>query len=252
MAVEEGLIDAAAARLGPRDAGFLRRVYAGGLQRYRDRLAAIGFNELGRVLDAGCGFGQWTVALAESCASVEGIDVSAARIEAARIVGGNRPNIAFSIGRLTELPYPDVSFDGVFCYSVIYYTDVERSVAEIARVLKPGGRVYLCSNGLGWYLHNIVNAPYAEKDFNPRAYGLRTLIESVRYRMFRIPPTTQGSILTGRRWVRGLLNRHGLTPIADGAEGTLHLETSAPKPKSFFAPRYFGMEGALEWVAVKR
>ena len=45
------------------DAAFLSRVYQTGLTKYQERLRAISFYGLRHVLDAGCGFGQWTLSL---------------------------------------------------------------------------------------------------------------------------------------------------------------------------------------------
>lgn len=248
MAVSQRLVAEAARRLLPRDAGFLERVYGGGLQRYHDRLAAVNFHGLGRVLDAGCGFGQWAIALAETCREVVGIDNDSARIDVARIVAGDHRNARFMVAPITAIPFPDASFDAVFCYSAIYYTDVRHSVAEIARVLSPGGAVYVCSNGLGWYLLNIVKAPNASVDFDPRAYGLRTLLDTVKYRLAGTPPSPVGSIVTGLSYLRRLFEQQGIEIVASGPEGSVHLNPAAPTPRPFFAGRYLGVECASEWI----
>src|SRR3546814_12114226 len=51
-------------------------------------------------------------------------------------------DVAFRAGRMTELPYADASFDYLLSFNVIYHGDggvVARAIAEIQRVLKPGG-----------------------------------------------------------------------------------------------------------------
>src|SRR3546814_16929242 len=69
-------------------------------------------------------------------ASASGLDYAARR---ARDLG---LTVTFGDGLMTELPYADASFDYVLSFNVIYHGDagvVGRAVAEIYRVLKPGG-----------------------------------------------------------------------------------------------------------------
>ena len=68
-------------RIGQNDRLFLRRIYGDGLTKYQDRLNAIGFSEYDHVLDAGCGYGQWSLALAEMNRKVSSCDISSLRID---------------------------------------------------------------------------------------------------------------------------------------------------------------------------
>lgn len=244
-------VQRAAAGLGTRDAGFLARVYGEGLDKYRRRLAAIGFEGLDRVLDAGCGFGQWSVALAETCGHVDGVDVSADRIRGATRVARPFANVTFQCAGLADLPFDDETFDAVLCYSTIYYTDVRRGVAEMARVLKPGGSIYICSNGAGWYLYNFVKQPYRSEDFHPRRYALSTLWATALYRTVGRAPRDGESIITSRRWLRRLLEQSGIDLIACDADATYTLRPDIV-PDRFFRGRYWGLEGVSEWLGRKR
>jgi SAM-dependent methyltransferase len=245
-------MSASLAHLSERDRLFLERVGSDGLDRYRRRLAAIGFTGLGDVLDAGAGFGQWSMALAETSRRVTAIDHSGDRVAAARVLARAYSNIGFDVGSVAALPYADRSFDAVFSYSVIYYTDVRRTVGEFARVLRPGGRLYICSNGPGWYLHNIVSNPNASRDFSPRAYGVRTFCKTVRYRALGTPPAAGGSVVTGIAYLGRLLARSGIEVIGAGPEGSLRLSPSSPPPVPFFRGRYLGLECVSEWLGVRR
>jgi SAM-dependent methyltransferase len=85
----------------------------------------------GRVLDLACGDGALTE-LVDDCV---GIDVSAGELAAAR----RRSARAFVRGRAQALPFADGSFDAVTCQLALMLLDeIERVVAELARVLKPG------------------------------------------------------------------------------------------------------------------
>ena len=157
----------------------------------------------------------------------------------------------FQVASLTSIPYPDQQFDLVFCYSAIYYTDIERSVREISRVLRPGGKVYLCSNGLGWYAYNVIRRPNPASDFSPVAYGLKAIWDTSRYRLFRAAPRHGGSVATSKKYLSALLQRNGIDVVASGMEGTV---VTSPNLKSqpFFRGRYMGLECVSEWLGTKR
>ncbi len=124
--------------LSARDRGFLSRVYGGDPERYHLRLRQAGMAGHGHVLDAGCGFGQWTNALASLSREVSAIDIDPMRVESARAMQRHHRNISWHQGSITSLPFADNSFDALFSYSVIYYTDPRLALSEFARVLKPG------------------------------------------------------------------------------------------------------------------
>ena len=99
----------------------------------------VGLVERPRVLDAGCGAGQGTQMLRNWGCDAVGVDAAEKLIELARTA---YPGLAFTVGDLRALPYPDKDFDAVVArYSVIHTApdEVPRVVAEFARVLRPGG-----------------------------------------------------------------------------------------------------------------
>ncbi|WP_368744595.1 class I SAM-dependent methyltransferase [Desertibaculum subflavum] len=98
-----------------------------------------------RVLDVGCGDGALAVDLLRRGAEVTGIDVSSAMIEAAkRRAAGLRGDIAFEIADARKLPFPDASFDVVTAITILcFIEDAQPVFREIARVLRPGGRLVI-------------------------------------------------------------------------------------------------------------
>jgi ubiquinone/menaquinone biosynthesis C-methylase UbiE len=94
-------------------------------------------------IDVGCGNGAFTELLVETCAPtlVNGIDPSEAQIDFAR----KRPAARlakFDLGDAMALPFPVDAFDAATMALVIYFVpDPAKGVAEMARVVRPGGIV---------------------------------------------------------------------------------------------------------------
>ena len=94
-----------------------------------------------RILDAGCGAGPLLAALRDRGALVTGIDSSAGMLEVARRrLGAGADLRVAELGR--PLPFPDGTFDDVTASLVLHYLeDWGPALAELRRVLKPGGRL---------------------------------------------------------------------------------------------------------------
>ncbi|GLX01373.1 methyltransferase [Microtetraspora sp. NBRC 16547] len=94
-----------------------------------------------RILDAGCGSGPLFAALRDRGAIVTGIDKSARMLELARRRLGDDADVQVAeLG--SPLPFPDDTFDDVTASLVLHYLeDWGPALAELRRVLKPGGRL---------------------------------------------------------------------------------------------------------------
>jgi 2-polyprenyl-6-hydroxyphenyl methylase/3-demethylubiquinone-9 3-methyltransferase len=101
-------------------------------------LAALGEPRGRLVLDAGCGGGLVAKGLAEAGVRVVGVDRLPGCLEVARraVPAGLQP----AVGELERLPFADASFDAVVAADVLEHVpDLPAAVAELARVLRPGG-----------------------------------------------------------------------------------------------------------------
>ena len=100
----------------------------------------------GHVLDAGCGGGGMPLSFADEASFVVGIDLvnrfGAAGVTLAKDRGIRNLDFVQADGQ--RLPFADASFDWVFSHAVIeHVADAQRYLHECARVLKPGGSMYL-------------------------------------------------------------------------------------------------------------
>ncbi|WP_457207590.1 class I SAM-dependent methyltransferase [Nocardioides sp. P5_C9_2] len=99
-----------------------------------------------RILDAGCGSGPLMSALRTNGALVTGFDVSAAMVDLARQRLGDDADLHVA-DLAAPLPFPDAEFDDVVASLVLHYLeDWSGPLAELRRVLKPGGRLILSVN----------------------------------------------------------------------------------------------------------
>ncbi len=93
----------------------------------------------GPLLNLGCGTGGFDAAAAEAGARVVGVDADADAVAICALRGGR-----YARAESEALPFRDAAFALVHCFSVIeHVVSVERTVAEMVRVTRPGGAIYV-------------------------------------------------------------------------------------------------------------
>jgi len=98
------------------------------------------------VLEFGCGAAQWSIALAADGAAPVGLDQSWAQLRNARRLQADA-DVTFPLVAASgeAAPFRDASFDLVFCdHGAMSFCDPAHSVPEVARLVRPGGRVVFC------------------------------------------------------------------------------------------------------------
>jgi SAM-dependent methyltransferase len=129
-------------------AGNSKFVEAGFRQKasyFRDYVDRWGFGDLGDVADIGCGYGRWSFFLAETNRSVCGFDRDQDRLDLGSQLATafDLDNLTFSKRDVTDLGNVDRQFDGVWCFNALQFVHRSKCLAEIHRILRPGGALFL-------------------------------------------------------------------------------------------------------------
>lgn len=160
-----------------------------------------------RVLDLACGDGFYTRRIADRLgpgASITGVDLNVAYLaeageEASRHSG--RAKIQFVAASFDRLPFPDDTFDLVWCAQSLYsLPDPVVAIGHMARVLRPGGLVAVLENDT---LHQV---------FLPWPVGLELPLRAAELRSFLEESRTSSRYYVGRR-LPALLAAAGLEPL---------------------------------------
>lgn len=236
--------------IAKKDEEFCHRVYEKGLDPYIKRLRQYGFINLEKILDAGCGFGQWSLALAQLNKEVYSCDADVKRVEFLKNISvENKLNHIYSRQAcIDNLPYENDSFDAVFCYGVIFLTPWKKSLSELVRVLKPKGKLYVNANGLGWYKHLWYTAHNKTSDYDPQLVAANAWRDTYNYNNGLDFESPINLIIEPNQLIQEAENL-GLKDIQWEGEGLL----GNPNNKEvFFQKEYFGDVGVYEIIGMKR
>lgn len=176
-----------------------------------ERVAAGGFR---RALDVGCGEGRFCRVLRDRGIAATGLDPTEALIAEAR---RRDPVGDYRIGRAEALDFPDAAFDLVVSYlTLIDIPDVAAAVAEMTRVLAPGGALLIANISSfvtagpseGWTGGSFPIDHYMEERAEWAAW------RGIRVRNWHRPLSTYMALLLGQ----GLVLRHFEEPMPRGGD----------------------------------
>jgi SAM-dependent methyltransferase len=141
LARETGVTDASPASLERFDRGYFELYpYLAGYLRGPEMAGR-------RLLEIGLGYGTVAEYFARAGADYHGLDIAPGPVEMARHRLANMPGARpeqVQQGSALDLPFPDASFDRVVSIGCLHHTgDLGRAVAEVRRVLRPGGELLM-------------------------------------------------------------------------------------------------------------
>ncbi len=235
----------------PRDVTHTRIQFSRGLDYYRVRVDAVEFAGLRRVLDAGCGCGQWSLALAERNDLVVGLDINPHLLyfaRRARDLTATR-NVYFQQGDLHYLPCATACFDAVFCYSVLMATREDRVFSELVRVLRPGGRLYICSDGPGWPLYKIFIQGLRQGCPRSILGAVKTTFLTTYHHTLRRRFTPAVTFLN-RRDVETLCEANGIRLDYYGPDGSFH-NPERQRFQPLYGETFWGLPADFEMLGTK-
>jgi ubiquinone/menaquinone biosynthesis C-methylase UbiE len=200
------------------------------------------------LLDVGCGTGTITADLADAVAPgpVSVVDSSADAIEQARLTLAGR-NVAFVVGDVHALDFPDASFDIVHAHQVLQHVaDPAAALAELRRVTRPGGLVA------------VRDSDYEAMTWYPEAPAVQAWLDLYR----RVARANGGEPDAGRRllaWARAA----GFTDITPSASAWCY---ATPEERAFWGSSWaermltspigrqavdhgYATEAEIQWIA---
>ena len=189
---------------------------------------AVGMGPGMRVLDVGCGSGEMCALAVARGAEAAGVDAAEGMIEIAR---RRVPDADLRVGPMEQLPWEDDSFDAATAVNALQFAaDFVDALAEVARVVRPGGAVAVCNWG-----------PMEDREL------------FVVMRALRDGPSAAGSDISEPGGLERLARRAGLEPRS---AGDIEVPYEAPDQEAlvqaFFNDALFGVLQRLGEDEVRR
>lgn len=234
------------------DKDFALRVWKTDNLIYEKRIKALSFENLDLVLDAGCGAGQWLAALSKLNKKTIGLEYDLERCTFTKNTMAQLgiKNTDVFQGSVEKIDFQDNVFDAIFSFGVILCADYRKALKEFYRVLKPGGKLYFNTNGLGWYLYNMINTHNDSKDFSSKEMAKVAISTTIHYYATnQFISKKYAAVITPKDVVEKDLKDLGFKNIIISAEGTINF--SKEKINSFFKGEYEGYEGVTEYYCEK-
>lgn len=207
-----------------------------GKENYIKRIEAIGFTGKKRILDAGCGMGQWSYVMSIYNDEIVAVDQSEHRLKIAKYLNRKRNNILFQKSDIEKLSFNNDSFDCIFCYGVFMFTDMLQSLEVFRNLLKKKGIIFLNFNNIGHYLDRIIYYTNVQND-DKLVAQFRKMVDNYYQGNYK------NSLMTIEKMEK-ILSNMGLRVIYSGYDGQ-----SAELP--FYKTNYYGFPYVSEMIIEK-
>jgi len=199
------------------------------------------------VLELGCGKADKTLAIAKSCdvATITALEVDEIQ-HAKNLALPDLPgNVRFSRGGAEAIPTADASFDIVLMFKSLHHVPVNRmpqAIAEIHRVLKPGGLAYLSEPVYAGEFNDILRMFHDEKAWREAAFGAveqavhSGMFELVCQKFFSTPSHLDSFEQFEKRILKVTHTQHHLSPALYRAVKEKFMQHMTPQGANFRNP----------------
>lgn len=215
---------------------------------YEERVMMSGVTGNDKVLDAGCGYGQWSVALSKYNKEVIALDHSKYMLQCANILKKHCgvTNLSFMCGDLhVEVDsFDDMSFDAIWIWGALMFLNRDHVLKEFNRILKPGGIIFVGSkNSLGRVFYKIFHLGLKKLDLR----AIKREFKNIFYGR-QTDYINNYSLLSQLEKDYG---PYGFDVIAKDSEGFIDMELKGRK-RPIFKPKFLFLRSNIEFVLKKR
>jgi len=234
------------------DLEFFNRVWNDDLCVYENRIKAIGFLGMYKILDAGFGFGQWLIPLALNNSFVDGLEICDKRIDTVSRMLKNLQikNVTLFNDSVSSINVKDNTYDAIFSYGVLFLTDYNKTLKEFYRILKPGGKLYFTFNDVGWYIKCLLEEKNKSENYNPRKMAIDTISHTIHYIITNHYEQNKQLIIT-KEIIKPLLQKVGFKNFKFAPEGTINENNKRVSIRSFYPRSYMRKPMIHEVLAYK-
>ena len=208
---------------------FAKRMFTTEFNVYENKLRLLGFYDFEKVLDAGCGYGQWLLPLSYLNKEVVGIDISKNRVNFVNAVlqEMGRKNAFVEQASTTTTMFPSNTFQAIFSYGVVFCTPWKKSLEEFYRLLAPGGLLYFNIASIDWYTFLWKSEHNKTEGYSPRSVVAEAFINYVQYQ--KAVNEFDGQVIMDPIETKTFLSSLGFVNINIAKEGSLQNNSKKEK-----------------------